>query len=129
LQLIKNSKKTITMKKLFAILAVAGVMTACNNATEAVDAAKASADSLAKATAASEAATKTADSLSKVTNAVTDSLNKVAPKTDTSKAGGMLDKLKDGANKLKDGAVEKVKEGAENVKGAVVEKVKEAVKH
>jgi len=27
-----NFKKTITMKKVFAILAVAGLMTACNNA-------------------------------------------------------------------------------------------------
>jgi hypothetical protein len=118
------------MKKLFAILAVAGVMTACNNATEAVDAAKTTADSIAKVKADAEAALKSADSTAKAnTGAIPDSLSKVAPTTDTSKAGGMMDKIKAGAEKLKDGAVEKVKAGAENVKGAVVEKVKEAVKH
>ena len=70
LRRIQNSKKQVQMKKVFAILAVAGFMASCNSG--AADAEKAAADS-----------TKAADSTAKAT-AAADSTAKAA--MDTTKA-------------------------------------------
>jgi hypothetical protein len=85
---LQNSIKTRAMKKLFAIIAVATVFVACNNATEkaseAVDATKSTV----------EAAANTVDSAA---NAIKDSaaakLNQVAD-TAKAKVGAVVDSLK-----------------------------------
>jgi hypothetical protein len=87
------------MKKLFAILAVASVMTACNNdGGDSKDAPKADSP--------------------KVEAPKMDSPKVEAPKMDSPKAG-MMDKAKDEANKMMDKAADKMKEGVDKMKEAV----------
>ena len=95
------------MKKLFAILAIAGTLVACNNGG---DDKAANADS-AKATVTNAA--NTADSANKMMSAAKDSANK------------MMNKVGDSATKMVDKAADKMKEAANKM----VEKAKEAVKH
>ncbi len=106
--------KTIKMKKLFAIIAVAGLLTACNNdeAAKKEAAEKATADSVRAAFVADSIKAATAspmvDSLkAKMEGAV----DKMGAAVDTMKAKmeGAADKMKAGADKMKEGA-EKMKE-------------------
>ena len=94
------------MKKLFAILAIAGTLAACNNGDG--DAAKT--DST-KATVTD--AVTVADSANKMMDAAKDSANK------------MMNKVGDSANKMMDKAVDKMKDATNKM----VDKAKEAVKH
>ena len=96
------------MKKLFAILAVAGFLTACNNG----DADKAATTDSSKMTPAVDA-NKVADSASKMMNAAKDTANK------------MMNKVGDSAMKMVDKAAEKMKDATNKM----VDKAKEAVKH
>jgi PBP1b-binding outer membrane lipoprotein LpoB len=105
--IIKTKKKQ--MKKLFAILAVASVMTACNNGG---DQKAATTDSPKTETPVTDAA-KTADSAKSMMNSVADSAKSMMNKAADS-AKGMINKAADSAKK--------------DVKKAV-DKVKEAVKH
>lgn len=97
------------MKKLFAIIAVAGLLTACNNEEAAK---KEAAD---KATADSVRAEFVADSIKAAT---------ASPMIDSMKAKieGAVDKMGAAADTMKakmEGAVDKMKAGAEKMKEAV----------
>jgi len=94
------------MKKLLAILAIAGSLTACNNG----DGDKATTDSTKTPTVD---ATKTADSANKMMDAAKDSAN------------NMMKKVGDSATKMVDKAADKMKEAANKM----VDKAKEEVKH
>jgi hypothetical protein len=106
------------MKKLFAILAVASVMTACNNSGDAKTEEKK--DSAAAAPSMAAEAQK-ADSLAKV--AADSGANKMQAAGDSIKAGAskMMEGVKEGAKEVG----KEVKEGANKM----VDKAKEAVKH
>lgn len=78
------------MKKLFAILAIASVMTACNSGTEEK---AASADSVKTENPVTEAVN-VADSANKVMTNVADSANKVINKVADS-AGKVVEKVKE----------------------------------
>lgn len=95
------------MKKLLAILAVAGALTACNGDSDKT----ANADS-SKMTPAMDAA-KTADTATKMMDAAKDSASK------------MMNKVADTASKMMDKAADKMKDAGNKM----VEKAKEAVKH
>ena len=94
--------KTNTMKKLFAILAIAGALASCNNG----DADKTTTDTTKTVVVD---ATKNADSANKM-------MNKMA---DTAK------KMIDTASKMMDKAADKMKDATNKM----VEKTKEPVKH
>jgi ElaB/YqjD/DUF883 family membrane-anchored ribosome-binding protein len=123
---IKNLK-TITMKKFFAILAVAGVMVACNDS--ATTDAKANADSIAKATEGGVAADaqKAMDSLKNAAGTTADSL-----KGGADSVKGMMNKAVDGVkDAVKDAGNKAVEAGKDAVKDAgnkAVEGVKDAIK-
>jgi hypothetical protein len=104
-----NQTKNYTMKKLFSILAIAAVMTACNNST---DEAKTKTDTTATSNPAMEAA-KTADTATKMIDAAKDTMNK------------KMEAAKDTASKMIDKAGDKMKEAADKMK----EKAKEPAKH
>ena len=95
------------MKKLFAILAIAGTLAACNNGD---DKASTAADSTK---AAVTDAKMTADTASKMMDAAKDTANK------------MMNKMGDSANKMMDKAADKMKDATNKM----VDKAKEAVKH
>ena len=101
------------MKKLIAILAVAGFMTSCNNAATTTDA---TADSIRNADSLSKVAAEAKKSLDSTVKAV-DSTVKAATDTANVAAGKMVEAAKEGANKMKAGA------------DKMVDKAKEAVKH
>ena len=98
MQRILKSKK-IQMKKLLSILAIAGLMTACNNSEAPKEAANA--DSIAKAQAADSIAK--AEAAAKAAADTTKKDSTAKPAADTSKAG----KMADAAGKMA-GAAEKV---------------------
>ena len=85
------------MKKLFAILAVAGTLAACNNGGDE----KSGNTDSAKATINN--AVKTADSATKMMDAAKDSSNK------------MMKTVSDSANKMMDKAADKMKEAADKM--------------
>lgn len=106
--MLPNQKlKRNTMKKLFAILAVASIMTACTNGGSDKPADGAAVTDTTKSPVMDAA--KTADTASKMMEAAKDTANK------------MMNAVKDTANKMMDKATDKMKEAKD--------KMKEAVKH
>lgn len=101
------------MKKLIAILAVAGFITSCNEAATTTDA---TADSIRNADSLSKVAAEAKTSLDSTANAV-DSTMKAATDTAKAAAAKVVAAAKEGADKMKAGA------------DKMVEKAKEAVKH
>jgi len=94
------------MKRLFAIFAVAAVMTACNNSSEGDK--------------ASGAAAKDSSNPAAEAQQIADSA-KATLDTAQSKGAAAIDSIKDGASKIATG----VKEGAKVVAGKVTEGAKE----
>ena len=86
------------MKKLFAILAIAGTLAACNNGGEE----KPTAGDSSKMTTPATEATKVADSASKMMNNMADS------------AKGMMNKATDSAGKMMNKMTDKMKEGVKH---------------
>jgi hypothetical protein len=108
--------KTITMKKFFAILAVAGVMVACNDS--ATTDTKANADSIAKATEGGIAAD--------AQKAMDSAKNAAAAMADSGKS--MMNKAADSGKGMINKAVEGVKEEVKDAGKKAVEGVKDAAK-
>lgn len=114
---ILKTKKN-TMKKLFAILAVASIMTACTNGDTDKPADASSATDTTKNPAADAA--KIADTANKMMEAAKDTGSK------------MMNAVKDTVNKMMDKAGDKMKEAGDKMKEAgnkAADKAKEAVKH
>lgn len=114
------------MKKLFAILAIAFVFTACNNATEeaaapvSTDTSNPAADALKDAEAANAALDTTKTKETAPLDTIKDGLKKVG--------AGIKEGTKEVANKVAEGAKE-VGKDVKNAANKVVEKTKEAVKN
>jgi ElaB/YqjD/DUF883 family membrane-anchored ribosome-binding protein len=124
---IKNLK-TITMKKFFAILAVAGMMVACNDSATTEN--KTTADTT-KAGGIADDAQKAADTANKtMTNAADTAKGMMNKATDTAK--GMMNKAVDGVkDAVKDAGNKAVDAGKDAVKDAgnkAVQGVKDAIK-
>jgi predicted small secreted protein len=116
------------MKKLFAIFAVAAVMTACNNSSEGDKAPQAattdSSDPAADAQKIADSASATLDTTKSKGAAAIDSIKEGASK--------MMNGVKEGAKVVANEVVEGAKEAGKDVKNAankVVDKTKEVIKH